>query len=95
VGIAHGDIYAHNIKVDPNGRAYLLDLGASHAFSLHPQFMHEAKSFEMRAYCLLSQELLERVYGTFEPYSTLFTTLLEECKKLVPTLNLSTLLLDF
>jgi len=95
VGIAHGDVYAHNIKVDPNGRAYLLDLGASYSFSLHPQFMHEAKSFEMRAYCLLSRELFERVDGTFEPYSTLFTTLLEECKKLVPTLNLSTLLLDF
>jgi len=90
-GIAHGDLYAHNIKVDPTGRAYLLDLGASYSFSLHPQFMNEAKMFETRAYCLLSQELIERVQGTTKPYSTLFTHLLDECVKPEPKISFSTL----
>ena len=90
-GIAHGDLYAHNIKVDEDGRAFLLDLGASYSFSLYPQFREDAKRFEMQAFCVLSQELISRVNGTFGSYSTLFPSMLEECKNHLESMNLDEL----
>lgn len=57
-GVAHGDFYAHNIKVDnASGRLYLLDFGASYAKG---QYAKEAEKIEVRAFGVLLQELLER-----------------------------------
>ena len=57
-GVAHGDFYAHNIKVDnASGRLYLLDFGASYAKG---QYAMEAEKIEVRAFGVLLQELLER-----------------------------------
>ena len=57
-GVAHGDFYAHNIKVDNvSGRLYLLDFGASF---VKGQYAKEAEKIEVRAFGVLLQELLER-----------------------------------
>lgn len=57
-GVAHGDFYAHNIKVDnASGRLYLLDFGASYAKG---RYAKEAEKIEVRAFGILLQELLER-----------------------------------
>jgi serine/threonine protein kinase len=57
VGVAHGDVYAHNMKVDPaSGRIYLLDFGAS--FFTGP-YKNEAEKLEVRAFGVLVGELLE------------------------------------
>ena len=56
-GVAHGDFYAHNIKVDKTGHLYLLDLGASWATGVYAQ---QAEKLEVRAFGILVQELLER-----------------------------------
>jgi serine/threonine protein kinase len=88
IGIAHGDLYAHNIKVDLDGRAFLLDLGASYLLSPYPQFIDNAKRFEMRAFCLLSQELLGRVAESFSLYSIMFENLRKACDDRSQSINL-------
>jgi len=57
-GVAHGDFYAHNIKVDnASGRLYLLDFGASYPKG---RYAKEAEKIEVRALGVLMQELVER-----------------------------------
>jgi len=57
VGIVHGDVYAHNIKVDKRtGRAYLLDLGASYAPD--ETFRKKAEMLEVRAFGVLIGDML-------------------------------------
>lgn len=56
-GIAHGDVYGHNIKVDPNtGRMFLLDYGASYSTG---KYAKEAEHLEVRAFGVLIGELLD------------------------------------
>ena len=56
--VAHGDFYAHNIKVDNlSGNLFLLDLGASWATG---PYAKQAEKLEVRAFGILVQELLER-----------------------------------
>lgn len=58
VGVAHGDFYAHNIRVDATcGHLYLLDLGASWATGLYAK---QIEKLEVRAFGILVQDLLER-----------------------------------
>lgn len=60
-GIMHGDIYAHNILVDPEGRSYLGDYGASSFYD--PLTSKVREHVEIRAFAYLMQELLLRGQG--------------------------------
>jgi len=57
--IAHGDVYAHNIKVDmESGRAYLLDFGASYFTGNHAL---EAMKLEVRSFGVLVEGMLSKL----------------------------------
>lgn len=59
VGVAHGDIYAHNLKVNKaSGRAYVLDFGASY---FTDSYAHEAQRLEVRAFGILVGELMSKL----------------------------------
>ncbi len=59
LGISHGDLYAHNILVNPSGDAILCDCGAATFYdrALHPEY----ERYDLRAFGHLIGELLERV----------------------------------
>ena len=58
IGVAHGDLYAHNIKVDAtSGHAWLLDFGASWATG--EAWAEAAERLEVRAIGVLINEFLE------------------------------------
>lgn len=59
-GILHGDLYAHNLLVDPSGTSLLSDFGAASFFD--PQSAQGAalQRIEARAFGCLLEELLER-----------------------------------
>jgi hypothetical protein len=57
VGVAHGDFYAHNIKVDWNtGAVNLLDFGASY---FKGTYSVQAEKLEVRAFGIYMRELLD------------------------------------
>ena len=59
-GILHGDLYGHNLLVDPAGRALLSDFGAA---SFHDPLSKQGlklQLLEARAFGYLLEELLER-----------------------------------
>ncbi|HBB80026.1 MAG TPA: protein kinase, partial [Pseudomonas sp.] len=59
-GILHGDLYGHNLLVDPSGRTLLSDFGAA---SFHDPLDDEGRALqrlEARAFGCLLEELLER-----------------------------------
>ncbi len=58
-GISHGDLYAHNILVDPSGNAILCDFWAATFYDsrLHPEY----EMYDVRAFGYLTEELLDRV----------------------------------
>ncbi len=59
VGVAHGDVYAHNMKVDRHtGRVYLLDFGASYFTG---EYAEKAEKLEVRAYGVLIQEMMSKI----------------------------------
>lgn len=56
--IAHGDFYAHNMKVDwDTGRVHLLDFGASYYLGDH-HYAALAEKLEVRAYGILVKEMM-------------------------------------
>lgn len=63
-GIAHGDLYAHNVLVQPSGRAVLCDYGAS--FFYDRQVDGHYERHEVRAYGLLLQGLVGRLHVDFQ-----------------------------
>jgi serine/threonine protein kinase len=65
VGLSHGDLYAHNILVNPQtGEAKLADFGAAFYYG-GPSAPHAAdyEAMELRAYGLLLLELIDRHDG--------------------------------
>ena len=59
-GILHGDLYGHNLLVDPTGKTLLSDFGAA---SFHDPFSEDGQALqrlEARAFGCLLEELLER-----------------------------------
>ena len=66
VGVAHGDVYAHNMKVDREGgtgRVFLLDFGASYFTGGRDGngFGVQAERLEVRSFGILIQELLNLI----------------------------------
>ena len=63
-GISHGDLYAHNILVDPSGSPMLSDFGAASFYSGLPNATRGAlQGLEVGAFGCLLEDLLERVDG--------------------------------
>jgi tRNA A-37 threonylcarbamoyl transferase component Bud32 len=58
VGVAHGDLYAHNMKVDHSGHLWLLDFGAS--WTKGSALNASAEKLEVRAVGILLNELLHQ-----------------------------------
>lgn len=59
-GILHGDLYAHNLLVDPIGRALLSDFGAASFYTPQSELGQALQRLEARAFGCLLEELLER-----------------------------------
>lgn len=59
-GILHGDVYGHNLLVDPDGRSLLSDFGAASFFDLLSSQAKLVQRIEVRAFGCLLEELLER-----------------------------------
>lgn len=59
-GILHGDLYGHNLLVDPNGNALLSDFGAASFYAPQSDRGRSLERLEVRAFGCLLEELLER-----------------------------------
>lgn len=60
-GIIHGDLYAHNILHEEQGRALLGDFGAASLYPPGPSALHSRlQQLEVRAFGCLLEELVER-----------------------------------
>ena len=60
-GIMHGDLYAHNILVNNQGKSILGDFGAASFYNpSDPTTAHALEKLEVRAYGCLLEDLLER-----------------------------------
>ncbi len=59
-GILHGDLYAHNLLVDPKGECLLSDFGAASFFEPDSATGQALKRIESRAFGCLLEELLQR-----------------------------------
>jgi hypothetical protein len=63
-GLMHGDLYAHNTLLGPDGHALIGDFGAASFVDVTDRKTAEAlERLEVRAYGCLLEELLERVEG--------------------------------
>jgi serine/threonine protein kinase len=61
-GLMHGDLYAHNTLLGPDGHALIGDFGAASFVDVADRKTAEAlERLEVRAYGCLLEELLERV----------------------------------
>jgi len=63
-GILHGDLYAHNLLVDPSGACLLSDFGAASFFEPDSAAGQHLKRIEARAFGCLLEELLQRCPDT-------------------------------
>lgn len=59
-GILHGDLYAHNLLVDPHGQTIVSDFGAASFFDADSVLGQAQQRLEARAFGCLLEELLER-----------------------------------
>lgn len=59
-GVAHGDIYAHNILTDEFGNAQLIDLGAASCYEKGTAEAQAKQQLDIRAFGVLIDELLAR-----------------------------------
>lgn len=59
-GILHGDLYAHNLLVNPQGHALLSDFGAASFFDPKTESGRTLQRIEARAFGCLLEELLQR-----------------------------------
>lgn len=79
-GILHGDLYGHNLLVDPSGRTLLSDFGAA---SFHDPLSDEGRMLqrlEARAFGYLLEELLEHCDDrAHDPRLLLLAALKQEC----------------
>jgi hypothetical protein len=57
-GILHGDLYAHNLLVDPSGQTLLSDFGAASFFDPQSALAPALQRLEARAFGCLLEELL-------------------------------------
>ncbi len=65
-GILHGDLYAHNLLVDPQGGCRLSDFGAASFFESAASTAPALQRLEARAFGVLLDELLQRCDATIE-----------------------------
>ena len=77
-GILHGDLYAHNLLVDPQGHTLLSDFGAASFFDPATGLGNALKRIEVRAFGCLLEELLQRSDKTDARLSWM-TTLMQQC----------------
>lgn len=71
-GIAHGDLYAHNILHAGDGTALLGDFGAASFFDGADRALAEAlQGIEVRAFGCLLEELIERCLVAVDPLESL------------------------
>ena len=59
-GILHGDLYAHNLLVNPHGECLLSDFGAASFFDPRGRHGGSLQRIETRAFGCLLEELLQR-----------------------------------
>jgi hypothetical protein len=59
-GILHGDLYGHNLLVNPDGDCLLSDFGAASFFAPHSLLGPALQRIEARAFGCLLEELLQR-----------------------------------
>ena len=78
VGVAHGDVYAHNMKVQQStGRVYLLDFGASYFTG---EYREKAEKLEIRAFGVLIGELKARLNIKDDTIYRSLTSLQQQCE---------------
>ncbi|KAL4442982.1 hypothetical protein ABPG77_008473 [Micractinium sp. CCAP 211/92] len=70
-GIAHGDVYAHNVMADEAGHATLCDYGASFPYHKGGPVPYEAH--EVRAYGLMLNDMVQRLDIGFEGMEALLS----------------------
>ncbi|MFC3606977.1 leucine-rich repeat-containing protein kinase family protein [Stutzerimonas tarimensis] len=80
LGILHGDLYAHNLLVDPAAQCLLSDFGAASFFTLGSTQGLALQRLEARAFGCLLEELLQRT--TSPPQS--LTALAAACQDGTP-----------
>lgn len=66
-GILHGDLYAHNLLVDPAGQTLLGDFGAASFFDPQSNNGIALQQLEVRAFACLLEELLLRCNKNDQP----------------------------
>lgn len=66
VGISHGDLYGHNIMIDPENSCYpfLTDFGASFFYDIHSSTAKYIEKIEVRSFGILLEELLDHCANT-------------------------------
>ncbi|KAL4457710.1 hypothetical protein ABPG75_012575 [Micractinium tetrahymenae] len=70
-GIAHGDVYAHNVMADETGHATLCDYGASFPYHKGGPVPYEAH--EVRAFGLMLNDMVQRLDIGFEGMEALLS----------------------
>lgn len=68
-GIAHGDVYAHNIAVDSFGNSKLLDFGAASLYKTGTPEGDARQQLDRRAFSILASELLVHAATSYPAHS--------------------------
>lgn len=84
-GILHGDLYGHNLLVDPLGRTLLSDFGAASFHNPHGNEGRMLQQLEARAFGYLLEELLERCDDSaHDPRLQRLSVLKQQCLRDIP-----------